>query len=164
MIPSPEFLLIAVACGVGTAVGIWKAASHQARVIEYAFVVREIEGTDDMDGSTFEQLDLIDALNQRNEVLDGIATRNSGWLQRAADEMRKIPVGTVGISEDFKAMLLEGGLPPPAHHNSWGPLAAYLVKQGMLSPTGQLKPMRGAKSNGRASREYVRVDPSEIAA
>lgn len=163
---TPEFALVAVACGVGTAVGVYMSGRRTKRaVVDYAFLVHASEQPlgEDMDGSTFEQLDMIDALAKRDAVLDDIATRNSGWLQLAAAEMRKVPLGTVGLSEDFKAMLLEGGLPPPAHHNSWGPLAAYLVKQGILSPTGNWKPMRGAKSNGRASREYVRVDPAEAA-
>lgn len=169
MIPSPEFLMVAIACGTGCGVAFYMAGRHASVTKDYAFIVTEVvreyepdEGT--MDGSTFEQLDMIDAMNQRNAVLDDLADRNAGWLQRAAELMRKVPPNTIGLGEDFRRMLLEQGLDEPRSHKSWGPLTLYLVKQGMLVPTGEWKPMRSAKSNGRASREYRRVDPQERAA
>lgn len=161
---TPEFLLVAIACGVGAATGAYLSARRNLRHVEFAFIVREIEGTQDMDrASLFEQLDLVDAIEQRNEVLNELATSNAGWLRRAVEEMRKVPIGTIGLAEDYRKLLLEGGLSEPRSPNSWGPLTLYLVKQGYLVPTGAWKPMRSAKSNGRVSREYRRVDPAVAA-
>lgn len=165
-----DLFVLAVSCGVGCATAVYMAARRNEKHIEYALIQVPVPmgeyqepGNDNMeqlDG----QLDLIDALEQRNAVLDDMADRHSGWLALAAAEMRKIPAGEIGLAEDFRHMLLERGVPEPKSPNVWGPFTAYLVKQGMLVPTGQWKPMRSAKSNGRVSREYVRVESNVKAA
>ena len=109
-----------------------------------------------------DQMDLLEhaeAVANRNAVLDEVASSNAGWLQRAAEEMRRVPLGHRGLAEDFRKALLDQGLAPPRSPNAWGPLTAYLVREGMLKPTGEWKPMRSERSNGRLSREYVRSEP-----
>lgn len=153
---TPEFALVAVACGVGSAVGCFLAARRNSVAKEFAFIVTEVvreyepdEGT--MDGS---QLSLIEAMEQRNDVLDAVGDRNSGWLALAAAEMARLDPGITGIGEDFRRILRERGVPDPKHPNAFGAFIATMARRGVLVPTGEYRAMREARSNGRKSAVY----------
>lgn len=160
MMPSPEFLLIAIAVGTGTAIGVYKAALKNSLTLDYALRIVEVPvhaselGEDEMDGSGFEQLTFDQALEKRNAVLDAVADRNTGWLALAAAEMAKLEPGQTGIGEDYRRILLERGVPPPKHPNAFGAFIATMARRGVLVPTGEYRAMREAKSNGRKSAVY----------
>jgi hypothetical protein len=157
---TPQFILVAVACGVGTCVAVYLAGLHNRRDSEFAFQDTEQEGTD-MDGT---QLTFEDAIQQRNAVLDGVADTNAGWLKRAADAMARLPDGTVDTGEGFRKRLVEGGLSPPAHRNAWGTLAMHMSRRGYLVKTGERRPMLDPKAHGRATDVYVKRTPQTEAA
>ena len=164
---SPEFILVAVACGVGCAVGTWKAARHKARVVEYAFLVREYEPDEGtiMDGAAaFEQLTFDQALEKRNAVLDDVADRNASWLRQAAAEMARIADGAEGTGEHFRKVLLDRGVPAPQRPHAWGALINTMTKRGVLVRTGERRPMLDPKAHGRSTDVYVKRTPAEIAA
>jgi hypothetical protein len=164
MIPplSIELFVIAVACGVGCATAVYMAVRRNAKFIEYAFVVREYQeaGNDNME----QQLSFDDAVAQRDEVLEDMADRHSGWLALAASEMARLEPGVTGIGEDFRRILLERGVPPPKHPNAVGAFISTMVRRGYLRPTGEYRAMRDPKSNGRKSPVYTRVNPDAKAA
>lgn len=151
---TPEFLMIAIACGVGMAVGCFMSARRNLRHLDYGFitVVRAYDQEGEMDGS--QQLSLIEAMEHRNEVLEAVADNSSGWLKMALEAMQQLPEGTVSTGEGFRLMLLERGLVEPRHVNSWGALTGTLTRRGMLVPTGELQPMKTKSSHGRATRVY----------
>lgn len=152
IVPPPEFILTAIAVGVGTAVGIFMAA-RQTSVTDYAFIVREVEGTD-MDRGNLEQLSFDDAIQQRNEVLDAVADNNVGWLKQALEIMQKLPEGTERTGEGFRLLLLERGLAEPKHSGAWGALTGTLSRRRILVPTGEWEPMKQKSSHGRLTRVY----------
>ena len=161
---TPEFALVAIACGVGTACGVYLSARRNLRHVDYGFitVVREYEpdeGT--MDGS---QLTFEDAIANRNEVLDAVADNNTGWLKLALEAMQKLPDGTERTGEGFRMLLLERGLVEPRHVNAWGALTGTLSRRGVLVPTGEWQPMREKRSHGRLTRVYVKRTPQADAA
>lgn len=160
---TPEFLLVAIAVCIGSAVGSFMAARRNVRFVDYAFIVRELEGTDDMDRGSFEQLTFDEAIQQRNEVLDAVADNSSGWLKLALEAMKRIPDGTERTGEGFRVMLLEGGLPDAPHANSWGALTGTLSRRGILVATGDWQPMKQKSSHGRLTRVYTKRTPEKAA-
>lgn len=156
MIPAPsfEFLLTLPVLFLGTVTGIYMAARRPQSEI----VAGELETdgeTDDM-----EQLDFADALEARNAVLDEVADNNSGWIKLAAAGMDQVRDGYSGIAEDFRRVLLERGVPQPKHPNAWGAFTATMARRGVLVATGEYRPMREARSNGRKSAVYVKQTPA----
>ena len=159
---SPEFALVAIACGVGSAVGCFMAARRAASLtIDYALRIVDVPvhaselGEDEiMDGSQLTFADAAEAIEARNAVLDAVADRNTGWLALAAAEMAKLEPGQTGIGEDYRRILLERGVPPPKHPNAFGAFIATMARRGVLVPTGEYRAMREAKSNGRKSAVY----------
>lgn len=155
---TPEFLLVAIAVGVGASLGCYFAGRHNRVHADYAFIVRELEGTE-MDRGNLEQLNFDDAIQQRNEVLDAVADNSSGWLKLALEAMKRIPDGTERTGEGFRVMLLEGGLPDAPHANSWGALTGTLSRRGILVATGDWQPMKQKSSHGRLTRVYTKRTP-----
>ena len=166
MIPAPpvslEMILLIIACASSVGTAVYMAARRNEKHVTFV-MMRELDIAGN-DNAMEQQLDLIDALEQRNAVLDDMADKHSGWLALAASEMRKIPVGEIGLAEDFRRLLLERGVPAPKSPNVWGPFTSYMVRQGYLQPTGAWRPMRSERSNGRVTREYRRTHPAAEAA
>lgn len=156
------FVLVAVACGVGCALGAYMAACRNRRVVEYALVVRERVpdhmGGDHRGGDMSDkdgQLTLDDALAQRDAVLQEVADKHAGWLAAAAAEMARLEPGIQDTGEGFRKRLLERGIRPPAHVNAWGSLFMTLTKRKVLIPTGEYRPMLDAKAHARKTPVYV---------
>lgn len=165
---TPEFALVAIACGVGCATGAYLAARRNSLAIDYAFRIVDVvrayepdEGT--MDGSQLTFEDAQQAIEARNKVLDDVASNNTGWLRLALEAMQKLPEGTVSTGEGFRLLLTERGLSEPKSPGAWGALTGTLTRRGMLVPTGDWQPMKTKTSHGRLTRVYKLQRP-EIAA
>ncbi len=48
------------------------------------------------------------------------------------------------------------GIVPP-HHNAWGAIVREALREKLIVPTGEWRPMSGAKSHARITRVYRRV-------
>lgn len=143
--PTNEFLVIAAVVGTATWLGAYMAARRDRRPMEQeedAFV---------------EQLTFEDALANREKVLAEVAADNSGWMAAAIEATQKLPNGEVGTGEDIRRTLLDGGLRPPRHPNVWGALLNALGRRGIITPTGEYRPMKSKSSNGRRTPVYLKV-------
>ena len=119
--------------------------------------------TNDEDIDMDEQLSLIEAMERKDAILEQVADNNVEWLSLALEAMKQIPDGTVGIAEDFRFRLTEGGLKPPRHHNAWGAFMNGQIRRGALVWTGDEAAMRGKKAHGRRTKVYVKRTPGMAA-
>jgi hypothetical protein len=158
---TPEFLLVAIACGVGCAVGSFMAARRNR--VAFEFNEAELEGTD-MDGTQLTFADAEQAIEARNKILDDVADSNAGWLKRAMAMMARIPDGRELTGEDLRLSLLEVGLSEPRHPGAWGALTGTLARKGFLVHTGEWRAMRQKTSHGRLTRLYRKHTPDQQAA
>ena len=139
---SLEYIVTAVACGVGCAVGTYMAARRNAPALRM----------DDFQPIT------------APPSLEEIADANTAWLQLAAGAMRaQIADGTRDTGEGFRRRLVEAGLPQPRHPNSWGALSRAMTQRGVLVPTGEYQAMTDERSHGRKTPVYLKRSP-EVAA
>lgn len=155
-VPTEDFLILAVVVAVSTAFGVYMAA-RPAFGRDDGLV--ELSTMDSGEDPMEHQLTFEDALANKEAVLAEVADRNSAWLALAAAAMRKMDVGTTGIGEDFRFMLKERGVPEPKHPNVIGAFIATMKRRGALVETGEYRPMRGAKANGRRSPVYSLQNP-----
>jgi hypothetical protein len=157
MVPpiTPEFILVAIAVGVGSVLGTYLAGRHN-RSVASEFDETELEGTD-VDGSQLTFEDAYESIKARDAALETIADNNASWLKRAVEEMARLDHGIQDTGEGFRKRLLERGLRPPVHANAWGSLFMTLTKRKVLVPTGEYRPMREAKSHGRRTPVYALV-------
>jgi len=103
--------------------------------------------------SLFDDLDTMPA-HCVSPAFDLDAVReNAGqpWQDQATDVLRSLSGEVTG--EDVRLECARRGI-VPHHHNAWGSLVAYWVREGLLVPTGRYRAMRGTKAHGRETKVY----------
>jgi hypothetical protein len=155
-IPLPDYRMgwIAVAFGLSwmfALIMIDLSKRREARLATPAYVEPEIEEDD------VEQLSLLDAVEQRDKVLEKVAADNSGWMAEALSIMERIEPGTEDIGEGFRERLINAGLRPPRHPGVWGAYFNTLIRRKVLIPTGEMRPMRAKGSNARKSQVLIKA-------
>ena len=78
---------------------------------------------------------------------------NRAWKSAALDVIRALPVGWIGTGEDIRAKVAE----EPSHPNAWGSLISAALKDELIFPTGDHRPMTAKKSHGRQTPVYERM-------
>lgn len=154
-LPGLEFWLIWTAVLLGTAYAMRKVVQPEPVADDVGDYLPQEDKMETMP----EQLTFDDALAKREAVLAEVEKNNAGWLKLAADAMRRMEAGTEGIGEDFRFLLKDHGVPDPVHPNAFGALINTMKRRGVLVETGEYRPMRGAKANGRRSPVYLLQNP-----
>lgn len=102
--------------------------------------------------------DLFAGLAARDEALALVGANSQPWMTQALTTLpRAVPLGFVGIAEDFKGLLLGAGVGPPHHPNAWGALTRCALDAGLLERTGAWEPMKIVSSHARLSPVYRRI-------
>ena len=143
------------------ALGAWSAIGFGALCLGLSEMLSgrdEQKAEEDMD-----QLSMIEAMERKDDVLEDVASKHTGWIALANDAFSRLPAGWNGIGEDLRFALTERGVPPPKSPQVWGVFIGTLVKRGHLVATGERRPMRAPGSNGRKSDVYVRAAALEAA-
>ena len=152
--PSDEFLLMAAVVAVSTAYGVYMAARTRPEPRSETVDITTIDGGEAMPE---QQLTFEDAWNKRDAVLAEVAENNTEWMAEALRAFEALPESWSGMGEDLRFALVAHGVSAPKTPHAWGSLVGTLVRRGALVPTGERRPMRDAKSNGRRSDVYVRT-------
>jgi hypothetical protein len=82
---------------------------------------------------------------------------NAGaWKDKArlAAMTLKFPEKWEGLGEDFRRLLIKGGLGIPHSPNCWGSLINWCLKKGILEPTGEVRNTRDRKSHACYTKVY----------
>jgi hypothetical protein len=82
-----------------------------------------------------------------------ILTGNGLWAQAAIERIKALPVGWTGTGEDIRHLVSE----LPSHPNAWGGLIARVLKDELIYPTGDYRPMKDKSSNARKTPVYERM-------
>jgi len=156
-ISSPFWVYLALApSALFSVIMVERDKRREARLaIQTPTVVQGIEP--EIEEDAVEQLSLLDAIAKRDKVLDEVADSNSKWMDYAVPAMYRLEEGRTGIGEDFRNWLTEAGVPAPRSPNAWGSLFMTMTKRGVLVKTGEYRPMKDPKSNGRSSAVYRKV-------
>ena len=96
------------------------------------------------------QLTLFDeaeSQRRRDEGIDLVGEKSSGWHDRAMWVIWGLPLGWKGIGEDIRKLVLESGAGPPHHPNCWGSLIMYATRCNVIKRTGEMKNARSVKSH-----------------
>lgn len=90
----------------------------------------------------------------RDEALETVASHNENWMHLCrAEAERYIAYSDTFTGEDIRYHCsFKVGL--PKHHNAWGALISYLVKRGIIEPTGDYLPMMDDRSHARRTAVY----------
>ena len=152
--PTPEFWLIVATVALSTIIGVYLAARRPQPSATLPYDDEEdviVMPTDS------QQLTFDEALAHREAVLAEVAENNAGWMAEALGAFESLPATWSGLGEDLRFALVERGVSAPKTPHAWGSLVGTLVRRGALVPTGERRPMRDAKSNGRRSDVYLRA-------
>ena len=106
-----------------------------------------------------EDMDLFtaaDAAAARDAALAQVESNNRDWMARAMDAFERLPAGMEMTGEILRKHISEA-VGQPKHHNAWGAFTNALIRRGLLVPTGEYRPMTGAKSNARKTPVHVKV-------
>jgi transposase len=91
---------------------------------------------------------------------DGIerVTREE-WQRRAREFVfRRVSKGWEGLFEDIRTQIEQTrGYYPPHHHNAWGALAMYCIRQGWLEPTGRYSNARSRATHAHRCQILKKV-------
>jgi hypothetical protein len=88
----------------------------------------------------------------RDEGISRVLSHNETWAERARSAINTLR-NWEGTGEDLRlAVVAVAG--KPKHHNAWGGVVMGAVKQGILTPTGEYRPMVTDKSHARKTPVY----------
>lgn len=98
--------------------------------------------------------DIPDAKSARDEALARVR-ENAGYGFRfnVFNEVRHLK-GREMTGEDIRTYLENIGVKPRNGPNAWGGMIASLIKMGLLSKTGEYRPMIRLKSHARSTPVY----------
>lgn len=99
------------------------------------------------------QLDLEDAIKERDAALASVAANAGSWMERGLEAIGALPKSFTGTAEEIR---LEIKVPPPHHHNAWGALIRVAVKRGLLAEIG-MGQMKTKRSHARRTPLYLRT-------
>lgn len=90
----------------------------------------------------------------RGEGIETVASHNQRWIDLCRAEAERYAMFRATFTgEDLRFHCSrEVGL--PHHSNAWGALISYLVKRGVIEPTGEYRPMRDENSHARKTAVY----------
>ena len=110
------------------------------------------------------QLSFVEAMEAKNEVLDDLIERHTGWYALALAKYREVQhqLPSEFIGEDIRDLLLKSGLPKPKSPNVWGGFVRYIGNKRLIIPTGAWRAMQAEGSNARQSRVYGRAQQREL--
>lgn len=106
-----------------------------------------------------EEMDLFaaaDAAAARDAALEQVAANNKDWMARAMTAFSALPAGMEMTGEILRQHVGDA-VGQPKHPNAWGAFTNALIRRGLLVPTGEYRPMTGAKSNARKTPVHVKV-------
>lgn len=75
------------------------------------------------------------------------------WMERAKDAVRDLNQRREWTGEDIRLFVTES-IGEPHHHNIWGALTSWGIKQGILQRTGEWRKMVTPKSHARMTPVY----------
>ena len=156
--------MLGLSVGAAWLVGTLRKKGQTVSAVEnrssgFAIEGQGAAGLDD----TMEQLDLLEALEARDEILAEVAENNSAWVAKAMAAFAALPLGSY-TGEDIRLRLTEAGLEAPRNAYVWGAFIGKLAKAGMLVATGEMRPMRTRSSNARRTAVWRELANEEIAA
>lgn len=96
---------------------------------------------------------LFDELEARDRSIDRVLT-NAGtdWREQAMEITRALGGEVTG--EDIR-LACQAEKIGPHHHNAWGGLVNFMIREGLLLPTGRYVPMKATGSHGRRTQVYA---------
>ncbi len=106
----------------------------------------------------FDELDERDpapAVADRDAALEQVAENAevaASFMSRGLAAIAQLPAGD-WTGEDVRDRLTAAGI-VPHHPNAWGALVSKAVRDKLLTPTGERRPMRGPRSHARRTDVY----------
>jgi hypothetical protein len=100
-------------------------------------------------------LDPAYATADRDAALEQVAVNAevaASFMSRGLTAIARLPAGEF-TGEDVRELLTKAGV-VPHHPNAWGALIAKSVRDKLLTPTGERRPMRGARAHARRTDVY----------
>jgi hypothetical protein len=99
--------------------------------------------------------DLSYAVADRDAALEQVADNAevaASFMTRGLAAISAMPAGEF-TGEDVRELLTKAGV-VPHHPNAWGALVSKAVRDKLLTPTGERRPMRGPRSHARRTDVY----------
>jgi hypothetical protein len=100
-------------------------------------------------------LDPAYAVADRDAALEQVATvaeAAASFMTRGLTAIARLPAGEF-TGEDVRDHLTKLNI-VPHHPNAWGALVAKAVRDKLLTPTGERRPMKGPRSHARRTDVY----------
>lgn len=98
-----------------------------------------------------------EAKRLRDEGMARVSSNNSPWFDRCVIEATLLAKENPEVNftgEDIR-LHCEPRIGSPKHRNAWGALINYLIKAGVIRPTGEHRPMRTKLSHARSTPVYT---------
>jgi hypothetical protein len=100
---------------------------------------------------------------RKDAGMEVVSENNEDFMSAALAALPRFWIGRVeALPEDWREWMEERGL-VPTHPNAWGALTAQARRRGLIEKTGERRPMKKLKSNGRQTDVYRSGDAAHAA-
>lgn len=90
----------------------------------------------------------------RDEGIATVSENNKRWIDLCRAEAERYALFRATFTGEDLRFHCSREIGLPNHSNAWGALISYLVKRGVIEPTGEYRQMRDESSHARKTAVY----------